>query len=77
MAKNEKLILTEAMVHSASALGVHIVREIALVSLQRQPGMTLNAFMEVLDAHSARIKRTQTVKTTVQDEPETPDVIQL
>ena len=77
MAKDEKIILTEAMVHSASALGVHIVREIALVSLQRQPGMTLNAFMEVLDAHSARIKRTQTVKTTVEDRPTTSDVIQL
>ena len=77
MAKDEKIILTEAMVHSASALGVHIVREIALVSLQQQPGMTLNAFMEVLDAHSARIKRTQTVRTTVEDKPGTPDVIQL
>lgn len=77
MAKSEKIILTEAMVYSASALGIHIVKDIAITALERQPGMTLSAFMDLLTIHEARIKETQTVKTTVEDGPITPDVITL
>ncbi len=77
MAKDKKIVLTEAMVYSATALGVHIVREMATSVLERQPGTTLSAFMDILTAHEAKIKESQTVKTTVQDSSETPDVIQL
>lgn len=77
MSKSEKIILTEAMVYSASALGIHIVKEIATQALAQQPDITLSAFMTMLETHEGRIKQTQTVKTTVRDEPEISDVIQL
>jgi|TARA_R110000737_G_scaffold300385_1_gene307278 hypothetical protein len=75
MAKDEKLILTEAMVHSATALGIHIVKEIAVLALSQQPGLTMAQFMKILEQHTAQIKKRQTVTTKIMDAP--PDVIEL
>lgn len=69
MSKNPRIVLTEAVVHSAAALGVHIVQEIIQASLKQQPKMSLVQFVAVLDNYSADIKRTQTVKTTVKSSP--------
>ena len=80
MAKTEKVILSEAMVHTATALGIHVVREMAAAAIQKQPGLTMNSFITILDTHAARIKESQTVSVTMPTDPETPDtpdVIQL
>ena len=80
MVKDEKIILTEAMVYGATALGVHIVKEIAVASLVKQPSMTLAQFINVLDNYEAQVKASQTVKTTIVDADEpssTPPVINL
>ena len=75
MAKDDKLILTEAMVHSSTALGIHIVKEIAVAALSQQPGLTMAQFMIILEQHTAQIKKRQSVTTRVTDGP--PDVIEL
>jgi hypothetical protein len=76
MIKDTQFILTEAMVHSATQFGVHIVKEIALATVQKQPNITLSQFIAILDNHSAQIKKKQTVTVKVED-PITPDVIKL
>ena len=77
MEKDEKMVLTEAMVHSSTALGVYIVREIANTALVRQPTMSLKEFMAILDNHAAQVQKKQSVKTTINDPVTPPDVISL
>jgi hypothetical protein len=65
MDNKQNIALTEQLVYSATAFGIHIVRQIAAETLSRQPNISLQQFLVILKQYEIQVKKQKETGETV------------